>query len=131
MPAWDRVYTTTAAAPITVVTTAETVALTFAGINTPSPSATLAIVAQLDFTTGTGVTGVVLRVRRTGLTGTLVGSLRQSVSGASVQGAFDIVVVDAPPDIASGPYVVTVVQTGATGNGQVNTGSAGVAFCFT
>jgi hypothetical protein len=131
MPAWDRVYATTPAAGAALGGTTETVALTSPGVNLPQPNATVLITAHLLLTSGSTVTSIVVRVRRNSLTGTQVYTSGLVVFAATTIGSYDLEVVDNPPDSASLPYVVTVVQTGAGSNGTWNVGSTICAYVFT
>lgn len=118
MPApWQRTSKTAPTADTTLVTTAETVVATLSGISTQTPDAPVNLRGWLGIGTGASVTAVVLRIRRTGLTGTLVGEAVTLSAAAATNYSLDIECQDFPGEIAGGVYVLTVSQTGATGNG--------------
>lgn len=104
----------------TITTTNETVVLTFPGISSSSSQDTVAVQGSLDITAGTAATFVTVRVRRgTGITGTVAGNSDPITvtAGATSNIGFDV--ADNPGEVAGQPYVVTVQQTAATGNGSV------------
>lgn len=103
-----------------LVTTAETVIATLAGVSTNQPGQTVALRGSARITTGAATTALTLRVRRDSLTGTLVGEATpeqiEAVAG-STEG-HDIYVQESDPGEFSGrTYVLTAQQTAATGNG--------------
>lgn len=107
-------------ADTTVTTTAETVVLTISGVSTGSPDARVAVFGLLSMTHGTGATAVTLRVRRTSLTGTLVGesnALSVTAGNSSEQnfGVLDTSI----GEVAGQSYVLTAQFTGATGNSTI------------
>lgn len=104
---------------VPLVTTAETVVATVAGVVTPrAVNVTLKGWAQL--TTGTATTAVTPRVRRgVDATGALVGEGNPVTLGAAAGSTedFEIDVVDPNQDVSGSTYVLTLQQTAATGNG--------------
>lgn len=107
--------------PTTLVTTAETAALTMLGLYTRGPSDQILFDGQAKVTTGTGVTAVVVTLRRgNGITGAIVGQAESIPEVASTVTEVAWTFVDSPPESANAPYTLTVTQTGATGNGTVN-----------
>jgi hypothetical protein len=124
-----RRYTSYQETDTPLVTTAETVVATVTGVATDRPGQTVAIRGQYNITLGTGTTAVVTRVRRDGLTGTVVGEVQteQISSAAGSSENHDIYREDTGAGEFSGrTYVVTVSQTAATGNGTVNNASGEV-----
>lgn len=114
---------TTVTADTTIVTTAETVAATLAGVSTDRPDMEVLLSGWCQLTTGASVTSCVLRIRRgTDATGTLIGEGNLCAAAASAADSFDIEVKDTPGE-GSFTYVLTVVQTAATGNGTVTQAS--------
>lgn len=116
---WQRTNKAFVTADTALVTTAETVVATLAGLSTQFADSVVMLRGWVDITTGTGVTGVTLRIRRTGVAGVLVGEGNIIAIGASTTGAFDVEATDNPGEIAGGVYVLTAQQAAATGNGSV------------
>lgn len=113
--------------PLTVLTTAETVVLSGPSVPINNPTGEgVGVWGGITITPGAGTTALVIRVRLGSLTGTVVSNQTVAATAAvndthSFYG-LDTTLINPPfPAIAPGtPYVVTVVQTGATGNGTVN-----------
>lgn len=116
---WNNQKTVASSAGTPFVTNAETVLVTISGISTQAADGQviLEVVAQLSW--GTGTTGAALRVRRgTDTTGAVVGSAVNENVIASQISNMELQVVDAPGEVAGQSYVVTIQQSGATGNGS-------------
>lgn len=113
-------------ADTTITTTTETVVWTSLAYSNSGPGAQVTIFGMASVTAGTGTTAFVTRVRRgTAATGTLVGeAITVSVTAGNIR-TVNITVPDNPGEIAGGHYVITVQQTGATGDATVSY-SAGV-----
>lgn len=93
----------------------ETIVGTISGVQTRFPGQLLRIRADIFATPGATVTNVALRVRRTVLTGTQVGStVNTSQPTASKINPFAIIVEDMPGE-GSFTYVVTYQGTGEGG----------------
>jgi len=121
MPAPQRTYAAFSTVDTGLVTTAETVVATLAGINTQDAAAPINIAGWAAFSTGTGVTAVTARLRRNSGAGAVVGEGATVQVGASLAGVIVINEQDAPGEVASFAYVLTLQQVGATGNGAANT----------
>jgi hypothetical protein len=104
----------------TLPTTSETVAATSPQVTTDNATRTVSIEANLNITTGAGVTALVLRVRKGSLTGALMGNAQTVTVSAAASYNLSICADDVPGDESEQTYVVTVQQTGASGNGSVN-----------
>jgi hypothetical protein len=114
-------------ADTTVVTTAETAAVTSDPFTPSTDGAKVIISGVINITTGTAVTGVVIRVRRgVGTAGALVGETEPHNLGASLTDDVSYSVTDFPGAVAGQQYTATVVQTAATGNGTINNASINV-----
>lgn len=108
---------------VNVVTTNETIGATVQ-VSTDNPGANVTLEGNVDLTTGTGVTGVTVQVRRGAtVAGAVVGTAEVPAVGASTRVVFPIQVNDQPGEVASQSYILTVTQTGATGNGTINSAS--------
>lgn len=109
------------ASAVNVVTTAETILVSTPGIAIPA-AFPVDIIADLDFSTGTGVTGVTINVRRGPLvTSPLVGGVGPIAIAASTRGKFTFAITDTQAGEQAGlQYTVTIVQAAATGNGTGN-----------
>lgn len=109
-------------ADTTITTTTETVAATVAGVSTPKPGVKVTLTATVQVTAGTGTTALTPRIRRgTDATGTLLGEgnpIQGGVAAGSTS-TLTIQVEDTPGEVAGQSYVVTVAQTGASGNGTI------------
>jgi len=113
------------AAPVTIVTTAETTALSTNAVKAPFENAKMTVRFSALVTTGTGVTGVQVRVRRNAAAENVVLNPAVQTIGAAasatiaVSGEF----TDGVPDGRDSVYSLTVQQVGATGNGTILAGS--------
>ena len=106
------------AANVALATSAETVVCTLSGVDTTPESDPVQLQGEVDVTTGTGTTALVLRVRRgTTTADALVGAASTSTASAGVSESPTIQVEDVPGQVAGQSYVLTVQQTGATANG--------------
>lgn len=106
----------------TIVTVAETVVATLAGVSSSRPGQTVRLHGELIITTGGSTTAVTLRVRRDGLTGALVGETDPASVESAAGGTEDHDIVVSDPltgEVAGQVYVLTVQQTGAAANGSV------------
>jgi hypothetical protein len=114
-------YTSTPSADTSVVTTAETVLATVSGVNSYAPGARITIRGGVQFTPGTATTGLTFRIRRgTDATGTLIQEANLEIVAGVVGSTEDheLEVTDqVAGELAQASYVLTVVQTAATGNG--------------
>lgn len=112
------------AAAVTVTTTSETVAVTSPVPDYQHPGgAGVLIRGTVSMTpAGTGTTALVIKVRQgTGTSGTQVGPSTTisagSTPGLDLNGSIEV--IDENPSEPLGQYVITVTQTGASGNGTV------------
>lgn len=114
-----NVYSGFATADVTVTTTAETVVATVTVPSTPNAGAVVTIEGHCQLSVGAGTTALTPRIRRGSVTGALVGEGNAlAVSGAAGSAEeVDLTVDDTPGEVVNQVYVLTVVQTGATGNG--------------
>ncbi len=106
----------------TLVTVAETVVATLAGVSMARPGESVRLHGECSVLTGVATTALTLRVRRDGLAGALVGEAVPESVEAAAGGTedHDIVMTDLPAgELAGATYVLTVQQTAATGNGTV------------
>lgn len=107
-------------ADTTVTTTTETEA---AQVSAPPPNRAglrYTITGSAQVSIGTGGTAVTPRIRRgTDTTGTLVGEGNALTGAAGEEVTLAVTVDDTPGEVSSLDYVLTVQQTGATGNGTV------------
>jgi hypothetical protein len=109
-----------------LVTVAETVVATLAGVSTNQPGQTVALKGQVTMTSGTSTTGVTLRIRRDGIAGAVVGEPpADTLFGAvGTVETHDVYAEDSSAGEFSGrSYVLTVQQTAASANGNVLTAS--------
>lgn len=112
------------ATAVTVTTTSETVAVTspLADLRRPAGSGVVIRGTVNLVPAGAATTAVVLKVRQgTGTSGTQVGATQTVNVGATpgLDVTADIEVIDYNPAQPLGQYVITVTQTGATGNGTI------------
>lgn len=108
-------------ADTTVVTTAETAAITSEGVSTAVGGEEITISGVINITTGVATTQVVVRVRRgTTVAGTAIGETEPQTIAAAATGNIFFEFVDTPGEVAGQQYTATVVQTAATGNGTIN-----------
>jgi hypothetical protein len=92
---------------------AETIIATFTGINTIDADSLVLLLAQANFTVGTSGTAARLRLRRTSVTGTVVGDTGAITGGIAATNLItqDIIGVDNPGAVASFVYVLTLQIT--------------------
>lgn len=109
-----------ATADTTLVTTAETVVATLSNVTTPR-AVSVGLKGWAQLTTGAATTAVTPRIRRgVDATGTLINEGNPVTLGAAAGSTedFEIDALDPGADLSSGTYVLTLQQTGATGNGS-------------
>ncbi len=109
----------TVTAAVALVTTAETVLATLAGISPPFSNPLIRLLGWAVITTGAGTTGVTLRFRRgTTITGTLAGIATTVTASAGANTLCVYAVEDTPGEVANQQYVWTAQQVAATANGS-------------
>lgn len=119
--AWRKTRGTNPTADTTITTTTETVAATLSGLSTPAADSDVVLSGTVQVTAGTGTTALVVRVRRgTDATGTLIGEAETDTTTAGNLIAIAIQVRDTPGEVSNQSYVITVQQTGASGNGTIS-----------
>lgn len=109
-----------------LVTTAETVVATLAGVSTNQPNQQVGLRGTYNITLGATTSALVTRIRRDGIAGAVVGEVQteQIFSAAGSTEDHEIYREDVGAGEFSGrTYVVTVSQTAATANGTVNNAS--------
>lgn len=114
-----RVNVMATASSVTDGGTAETVVLTSNGVSTPRQGCQINLSGVVCITAGASTTAVVVRVRRGTVTGTVVGVAETDTLAATKLGVIPFDFVDTPGDVDGAVYVVTVVETGASGDGTV------------
>src|SRR5437660_3033988 len=93
-------------ANVNLVTTAETVICTLAGVSTTPEGDKVILEGSAQITTGAGTTGVQLRVRRgTTTAAPQVGNTQQTAVAAAVSEQVSIQVDDVPGEVAGQSYV--------------------------
>lgn len=94
----------------------ETVVATLTPVSLEFPGQTVRLMGMVNATTGAGTTAATLRIRRTGLTGTLVsGADAMNQSVAATKGVqVEVFCDDTPGDIQGATYVLTYQGTGDT-----------------
>lgn len=100
---------------------AETVIATLASVSTQFGGQTVRFAANVDITPQAAVTSITYRIRRTSLTGTLVGTVGPIAPSAAPIGRLvsEIEGSDAPGD-SSGPYVLTAQCAAGAAPSTVN-----------
>lgn len=115
-----RTYNVDVPTDTTLVTTAETVVATLSGVTMSRPGQSIRLHGSVSVTTGATTTALVTRIRQDSLTGALVDEAITDTLAAAAGGTegHDIVATHSPTgELAGATYVLTVSQTGATGNG--------------
>lgn len=113
-------YDTDSTTNTALVTTAETVVATLAGVTTGRRQ-DVRLRGWVELTTGANTTAVTPRIRRgTSASGTLIGegNPRQVAAVAGSTEELDIEAVDPSADLSDATYVLTLEQTGASANGS-------------
>lgn len=110
----------------TLTTTSEAVVATLSTVSTNRPGQTVSLRGAFTLTTGVGTSALTIRVREDSLTGTVIGEApvdAVEAAAGSVE-THDVYVEDSDPgEVQNKTYVLTVQQTGATGNGTVSSAS--------
>lgn len=105
---------------VTVTTTTETVAATSEKIAPPRAGVRALIKAYVTLDSGAGTTAVTPRIRRgTTASGTLVSEAVAHETTAAEAATWVVTAEEVLGDLGEVQYVVTVAQTGASGNGTV------------
>jgi len=119
-------------AAVTLVTTAETTIISTNFLPIPLELAKFLVSGSVLMTSGTGVTGVQIRVRRNinGENVVLGGAVATIPLAASTTGNFGFDFTDSVPDGRSCQYSLTVQQVGATGNGSVLVNTSIASTCL-
>jgi hypothetical protein len=114
-----------AAADITLLTNTETNGPSTNNVISPFDKEKVAVTGMVWVLTGTGVTGVQVRVRRNinGENVVLGSTVLTLGAAASTQIAIPFGYTDAVPDNRPCSYTVTVQQVAATGNGAIKANS--------
>jgi hypothetical protein len=103
---------------VTLTTTLEIKVADFPPVTAQFPGQRCTLQAILNFFTGAGTTAVTARIRRgTTVSGPLVGEAVNLNIGAAVNGVISIAVDIELGDVLNEPYLVSLQQAGATGNG--------------
>ncbi len=100
----------------------ETVIATLHGCTVSYPSDRFVIEGFANITLDANVTAIVLAVRRTDISGTLVSdpAVTPKAAGDFTGATFQVVCSDAPGDVAGLTYVLTATLTAAGGASTVN-----------
>lgn len=100
----------------------EIVIATLPGCSVSYPSDHFIIQAFADITVQAATTAVILKPRRTSLTGTIVATSTTTYGAAATiaAGPFLITATDAPGDVSNLTYVLTATLTAAGGASTVN-----------
>ncbi len=113
----------------TIVTTAETVVYTTPAVVTGLGDAGVWFSGDIQLTYGAGTTAVTFRLRATNVSGAIVDSTAAIpvTASATSQLPFNFFDLSNLTNQQGGQvYVITVQQTGATGNATVNGGHVGI-----
>jgi len=114
MPAaGTRKYSIFFTADVTLTLATEVVVLTLPGVTTDGINQVVALYSSIQVTTIAAATTLILRWRRSSLTGTLVGESNAITTAASTTFTFSYAADDAPGEVASLPYVLTATQAGS------------------
>lgn len=111
---FSLIKSTGSAADAAMTAATETVVGTLTGVSTQTADQTVTLLARCSILTQAGGTNVILRLRRTSLTGTLVGEGNPHNIGASLSAEVEDSFDDIPGDVASLTYVLTAIS--AVGN---------------
>ncbi len=114
-PPFQRVWSTTEAGDVTCPLATETVVATLNGVSVPDPGSAVRLHGTAHVLTGVGATTITPRIRRTSLTGALIGEADAIAVVASSIVAIVYDVDDLPGDVASLPYVLTLTCAGVAG----------------
>jgi len=112
-PPGVRVYSVFFTADVTLTLATEVVVLTLPGVTTDNTGQVARLTGNVIVTTIASATTLILRWRRTSLTGTLIGESNAITTAASTTFAFQYSVEDSPGEVASLPYVLTATAAGA------------------
>jgi len=116
-----RQYNSEASTDVPLVTTAETVVATVNGISTGQAGVAIRLRAMAQLTTGANTTGVIPRIRRDSLTGTVINEANTVTIGAAAGGTEQFDMDSDDPlagEVANQTYVFTLQQVAASANGS-------------
>lgn len=114
-----------AGVPITVTTTTETLVATGFPLSLPTGNGKAAIRGWLDLTVGAGTTAITITIYRgNAIGGTVVGTRNPEAGDFSPGNTahFEAEFIDLLSNLGQTSYCMSVIQTGATGNGTVLAG---------
>lgn len=116
----SQTFSNSSGTNVTLTTTDEVEVIQVDGVTTGTGGRRLTIKGFAQITTGTGTTGLTLRIRQgTTVSGTLVGeaNVEQVEAVAGSTEGHDIQVTADVGDLIGESFVLTVQQAGASGNG--------------
>lgn len=118
--AWQRITRSTTIANALPASAAETVVATIQ-ISDVSADAVVELEGWAKILTGTATTSIVPRIRRDSVAGAVVGdaNLLTIIGAVGETHEYGIKATDTPGEVASQVYVLTIVQTAATGAGTL------------
>jgi hypothetical protein len=119
-PAWQRIFRTNAISNALPASAAETVIATLI-VNDAGADTAIELKGWAKITTGASTTSIVLRIRRNGVAGPLVGEAQplNIIGAVGETHEYGDQVVDNPGEVASQTYVLTCVQTAASAAGTL------------
>lgn len=120
MPAWQRVFASSVIQNALPASAAETIVAQIQ-ISDITADTVVELEAWAKILTGASTTSIVPRIRRAGVAGAVVGDQNPiTILGAvGSTGEYGVKATDQPGEVASLLYVLTIVQTAATGAGTL------------
>jgi hypothetical protein len=114
--AWQRIFTNSSVAATSFPSGTGTAAVTV-NVNDVTADAPIRLIGILAVTTGVGVTGEVITIRRGGVGGTIVGATVTLPASASSQFGCVVAGDDAPGEVANQTYTLSLASQagGSTG----------------
>lgn len=112
---FQRIVSVVATGDVALPLATETVVATLPGVSPGDAGATIHLEGTAQVTTGVGATTVTPRIRRVGLAGALVGEANAITTPASSTLQIIHEEDDAPGDVASLVYVLTLTAAGVAG----------------
>lgn len=124
----SREFSRSVTTDTTVVTTAETAAITSDAVTQSVDGEQITISGQIGYLTGTATTAVTIRVRQgTDLTGAVVGETLPVTIGAALDTQIPFQFTTAPNGVVRQSYTVSIQATGASANGTIKSAAVTVS----
>jgi hypothetical protein len=128
MRAFPNTFSAQSSAETAVAETAETEVLKLVAGGTQSPNTKVIIDGTVNLLIGKEATAVVVRIRRSSLTGTVVLTQTTTMITAEKQASISFNAEDEPGEVAGVTYIVSVQQTAGKAAGTMKFAALNVSY---